>query len=119
MDDKKHSNRNNNKIAIINEPNKKLILGLFTKEELEYDLSRMRDGEDLAKVNEKYSSLRISEEHQEEITDSPNADNNELLKILQERASLSFLEIVDLIKERVSFFGIYDSNERLDISEVK
>lgn len=79
----------------------------------------MKDEEDLAEVNEKYSNLMISDEYRKEMTHSPNADKEEILRILKDRVNLDFFEVVELIKERVSFFGIYDCNERVEINEAK
>ena len=90
VDDKKHQKKNtNNRIAIMNNSNQKLVLGLFTREELESDLRKLRDGESVDEINEKYSNLRITQD------ESPRNENyDQMLKTFTNKANLSFYEIV-------------------------
>jgi hypothetical protein len=52
---------------------------------------------------------------QSEIFDELNVSK----KLLSERVKLPFMHIVDLIKKRISFFGIYSLNDQIEMTEYK
>lgn len=75
--------------------------------------------ERLRVIDRKYTRFRVSEQGRPLQTEKLFDETNVLMRIMKYRVSLDFFEISDYVKKRISFFGIYETNEQLELNTFK
>lgn len=87
-------------------------------------LSQKQLIERLRVIDRKYARFRVVDKGRVELgaplqTEKLFDETNVLMRIMKYRVSLDFFEISDFVKKRMSFFGIYEANEQVELNTYK
>jgi hypothetical protein len=77
--------------------------------------------ERLGAIDRKYARFRVADKGLVEWGGPPQTETlfdetNVLMRIMKYRVSLDFFEISDFVKKRISFFGIYEAHDRVELN---